>query len=558
MSGAPDGELQARLAALKAENAGLRAELAAANVRAVEQKRAEAALAESEGRLRALTSNFPAGAIYQMTASPDGERRFLYVSESVENFGGLTAAELMADATLAYRQLEPEFLPQVIAAEAASMRDHSVFDEEVRFRRRDGQLRWARIVSRPRPQPDGGWVWDGLQFDITEQKEAEQRLRELNATLEERVAARAAELAEAHDALRQSQKLESMGQLTGGVAHDFNNLLSPIIGGLDLLQRSGVGDARAQRMISGALQSAERARILVQRLLAFARRQPLQVRPVDLGALVQGMRGLLESSLGPRIRLALAEAPGPVAQGDTHQLELALLNLALNARDAMPSGGVLTVTAGSRDGVAVLGVSDTGHGMDAETLARAVEPFFSTKGLGEGTGLGLSMVHGLAAQLGGELRIESAPGEGTRAFLHLPLAREGPADVAGANEPAASRHAGLVLLVDDEELVRASTADLLDDLGYQVIQAASADAALDRLREGAGPDILVTDHLMPGMTGAELAEAARALRPDLPILIVTGYAESGGIAADLPRLAKPFRREELAAALDAVLARAPA
>jgi PAS domain S-box-containing protein len=156
MSGAPDGELQARLAALEAENAGLRAELAAANVRAVEQKRAEAALAESEGRLRALTSNFPAGAIYQMTASPDGERRFLYVSESVENFGGLTAAELMADATLAYRQLEPEFLPQVIAAEAASMRDHSVFDEEVRFRRRDGQLRWARIVSRPRPQPDGG------------------------------------------------------------------------------------------------------------------------------------------------------------------------------------------------------------------------------------------------------------------------------------------------------------------------------------------------------------------------------------------------------------------
>jgi PAS domain S-box-containing protein len=405
-----------------------------------EQKRAETALAESEGRLRSLTSNFPAGAVYQMAASQDGARRFLYVSESVEHFGGLTAAELMADATLAYRQLEPECIPRVLAAEAVSMRDHSVFDEEVRFLRRDGQLRWARIVSRPRAQPDGSWVWDGLQFDITEQKEAEQRLRELNATLEERVAARVAELAEAHDALRQSQKLESMGQLTGGVAHDFNNLLSPIIGGLDLLQRRGVGDARAQRMIAGALQSAERAKTLVQRLLAFARRQPLQVQPVDLGALVQGMRGLLESSLGPRIRLELAETSGPIAQGDPHQLELALLNLALNARDAMPSGGVLTITARRHDAVASLSVVDTGQGMDPDTLARAVEPFFSTKGLGKGTGLGLSMVHGLAAQLGGELRIESAPGQGTCVVLDLPLAHEEPAtDVADPGAAAVSR-----------------------------------------------------------------------------------------------------------------------
>ena len=517
-----------------------------------DQKRAEAALKESESRLRALTSNFPAGAVYQMAASPEGDRRFLYVSESVEQFGGLTAAELMADPSLAYRQLDAESIERVMAAEAASMREHCVFDEEVRFTRRDGARRWARIVSRPRLQADGSWVWDGIQLDITEQKEAEQRLRELNATLEERVAARAAELAEAHEALRQSQKLESMGQLTGGVAHDFNNLLTPIIGGLDLLQRRAVGDERTQRVVAGALQSAERARVLVQRLLAFARRQPLQPQAVDLGVLIEGMQGLLASSLDPRTRLEVRVPPSlPAARADPHQLELALLNLALNARDAMPEGGVLTVSAERRDELLVLCVADTGVGMDAETIARAVEPFFSTKGIGRGTGLGLSMVHGLVAQLGGALHLDSAPGEGTRVELRLPVAQDQVAPVAAAAATPARGH-GLALLVDDEDLVRATTADLLQDLGFTVVEAASGEAALDWLQDGSRPDLMLTDHLMPGMTGTALVAAVRATYPDLPVLIVSGYAEEDGIASNLPRLVKPFRREELEAALRTV------
>ena len=515
-----------------------------------EQKRAEAALVESEARLRALTSNFPAGAIYQMAAGPDpADRRFLYVSESVEQFGGLTAAELMADPTLAYRQLEPESLAKVAAAEVVSLRDRTVFDEEVRFRRRDGQLRWARIVSQPRAQADGSWVWDGIQLDITPQKEAEQELRTLNATLEERVAARVAELAQAHEALRQAQKLESMGQLTGGVAHDFNNLLSPIIGGLDMLQRRRVGDERAQRAIGGALQSAERAKTLVQRLLAFARRQPLQPRPVDLAQLVGSMARLLESTLGPRIDLRLDLAPDlPPALADDNQVEMALLNLALNARDAMPDGGALTVSVAMAGEQLALSVADTGYGMDAETARRAVEPFFTTKGVGHGTGLGLSMVHGLAAQLGGALSVDSAPGEGTRITLRLPAASDAP-DTRSAEAASGWRGAGTVLLVDDEPLVRASTAEMLADLGFDVVEASSADMALDLLRAGAAPDLLVTDHLMPGRTGAELAAEARTLHPVLPVLIISGYAEIAGPAALFDRLAKPFRRDDLEAAI---------
>ena len=544
--------LTARLREVEAENAALRAQLRSASDAFAAAEAAHVALAESEARLRTLTNNFPAGAVYQMKAGPgDGERRFLYVSESVERFGGLTSAELLADPTLAYRQLEPECLAQVAAAEAVSMRDRSMFDEEIRFRRRDGQLRWARIVSMPREQADGSWVWDGIQIDITAQKEAEQKLRDLNATLEERVAARAAELAQAQEALRQSQKLESMGQLTGGVAHDFNNLLSPIIGGLDMLQRRRVGDERAQRTIGAALDSAERAKLLVQRLLAFARRQPLQPRAVDLTELVRGMVSLLESTLGPRVRVAL-QLPETLraARADANQLEMALLNLALNARDAMPDGGTLTIAAEEAEGMALLAVIDTGEGMDAATLARAIEPFFSTKGVGHGTGLGLSMVHGLASQLGGDLRIDSAPGAGTRVELRLPFAAADTAVAAVPHRAAAARAKGVALLVDDESLVRASTAEMLTDLGFQVIELGSADAALAALKRDGAPDVLITDHLMPGMTGAELALAARAAHPALPVLLVTGYADVDSIAPDLPRLTKPFRRDELHHAIE--------
>jgi PAS domain S-box-containing protein len=370
------------------------------------------------------------------------------------------------------------------------------------------------------------------------------------------------ELEATQEALRQAQKVESLGQLTGGVAHDFNNLLAPIIGSLDLLQRAPDRSEREQRLIGGALEAADRARTLVQRLLAFARRQPLKPGPVDVGALVESMAGLVASTVGPRIdvRQDIATAL-PHAIADANQLEMAVLNLSINARDAMPDGGSLSLAVRATDMTAApgrelapgryveLSVRDSGTGMDAATLERAVEPFFSTKGIGHGTGLGLSMVHGLALQLGGALLLTSEPGEGTTVTLLLPVATEvGQAAEAVAEAPARSHRSARVLLVDDEPAVRASTRELLAELGYTVHEADSGEAALSLLRQ-LRPDILVTDQLMPGMTGVQLATAARAHQPELPVLLISGYAEMGQIPAALPRLAKPFRLDELSSHL---------
>ncbi|MBL0407371.1 PAS domain-containing protein [Microvirga aerilata] len=374
-----------------------------------------------------------------------------------------------------------------------------------------------------------------------------------------------AQLAEAQDALHQSQKMDAMGQLTGGVAHDVNNLLTPIVGGLDLLQRKGLGGGREQRLIAGALASAERVRVLVQRLLAFARRQPLQPQPVDVGSLIAGMADLIASTSGPQVKVTVDTASDlPAALADPNQLEMAILNLAVNARDAMPNGGQLTISARAGDvervhssGLAAgsyirLSVADTGTGMDAETLKRAVEPFFSTKGIGRGTGLGLSMVHGLAAQLGGTLTINSKPGLGTNVELWLPATEAGTESAERPGEPEVSITAGTVLLVDDEELVRASTADMLVELGYTVVEAMSAEEALRLLEDGLVPDVVVTDHLMPGMTGTELARELHRRLPGIGVLIISGYADVEGVAPDLPRLVKPFRQAELAASLAAL------
>jgi nitrogen-specific signal transduction histidine kinase/CheY-like chemotaxis protein len=366
---------------------------------------------------------------------------------------------------------------------------------------------------------------------------------------------------ETEAALRQSQKLEAMGQLTGGVAHDFNNLLTPIIGGLDLLQRRDFGGGRERRLIDGALQSAERARTLVQRLLAFARRQPLRTEPVNVAALIAGMADLVCTSVGPRIEV-VCDAPAdlPHAQADANQLEMAILNLSVNARDAMPEGGRLTVSA-RPEIIGVdhrshlqpgrylrIAVADTGLGMDEATLVRAIEPFFSTKSQGRGTGLGLSMAHGLASQLGGALAIASRPGEGTIVELWLPVSVDAPTPRCDAKpERNDSRHAGTVLLVDDEALARASTAMMLSDLGYHVVEAASATEAIERLDSGCRVDLLVTDHLMPGVSGADLARAFRDRNPTKPALIVSGFAES--MPTELPHLAKPFRQSDLAAAI---------
>jgi PAS domain S-box-containing protein len=431
------------------------------------------------------------------------------------------------------------------AVEAAFAEAEKVghLDLEGRIRRaNDGALRWLHLKGRTFYGDSGPERISGVVIDITARRLAE-------------------------DGLRQSQKLEAMGQLTGGVAHDFNNLLTPIIGGLDMLQRRGLGSEREQRLIEGALQSADRAKTLVQRLLSFARRQPLQSVSVDLASLVMGMADLIASATGPQIEVVVDVARDlPAANADLNQLEMAILNLSVNARDAMTSGGTLRISAAAETiepghstalepGPYIrLSVADTGAGMDEATLAKAIEPFFSTKGVGKGTGLGLSMVHGLAAQLGGALEISSQSGLGTDVAIWLPINAGVPSLTEEDQPTAGSRMVGTALLVDDEALVRMSTADMLTDLGFAVVEAASAEEALVAIDQGVHFDVLITDHLMPGKTGVDLAGMVQKQRPGIPVLLVSGFAESEGVASTMPRLIKPFRQVELAARLIGLMA----
>jgi CheY-like chemotaxis protein len=364
--------------------------------------------------------------------------------------------------------------------------------------------------------------------------------------------------------------MEALGQLTGGIAHDFNNLLMAVLGSLSLLRKHlPAGDARASRLLDIAAAGANRGAVLTQRLLAFGRRQALQPEVVALPTLLQGMEDLLRRSIGPGHRL-LIEAPAalPAVRVDPNQLELAVLNLALNARDAMPGGGEIAIAlrqedlpAPGRDGLPpgfylVLSVTDHGIGMDEVTLARAAEPFFTTKGVGKGTGLGLSMAYGLAAQSGGRLALHSRVGEGTVAELWLPRsAADAPvATEADATQPVQPGRRLRVLLVDDDPLVLTSTAGMLEDLGHVAIEAEGGAQALERLREGAPAEIVVTDYGMPGLSGTELAEEIDRRWPGLPVILVTGYGE---IPASLPpgvtSLRKPFGQDVLAAAIQAAV-----
>ncbi len=378
------------------------------------------------------------------------------------------------------------------------------------------------------------------------------------ADINARLRAESEQRERAQAALLQAQKIETMGQLVGGVAHDFNNLLMAVIGNLDLLAKRIGDDTWKARLVEGALEGARRGATLTQRLLAFARRQDLQSRPTDVLALVGDMRGLISRSVGPMIEVEIVDsAPMPPVNIDPNQLEMAILNLAVNARDAMPRGGVLTIALRHHPNVpgelslapgayVQLSVQDTGEGMDAATLARAVEPFFSTKGIGKGTGLGLSMVHGLANQSGGAFRLESTQGMGTKADVWLPVADRGAEP--GLQSPV--RHAttapATILLVDDDTLIAASTVALLEDLGHQVVEAHSGKEALAILTDGLHPDLVITDHAMAGMTGVDLAVALRIRDPKLPILLATGYAElQGELPIELPRLAKPYTQEQL-------------
>ena len=404
------------------------------------------------------------------------------------------------------------------------------------------------------------------------------QLEQLNLQLEQRVAERTAELAQTNAELErrveerthereaalaqvhEMQKLESLGQLTGGVAHDFNNLLMVILGNLQLLRKRLPEDPRLLRLVDGAVQGADRGATLTKRMLAFARRQELRPETVDVRRLVQGMEEMLRRTLGPSIEIVTSYRPElPPIRVDPNQLELAVLNLALNARDAMPFGGRLVIEGRVASGedcpkelapgsYVCLTVSDTGGGMDEATLQRAAEPFFTTKGAGKGTGLGLSMVHGVAAQSGGVMRIASQTGAGTTVELWLPVSETGL--VADAS-PAITLYGNAgrpcrVLVVDDDPLVVASTAAMLEDVGHVVIEALSAARALEMLRQDASVDVVVTDHAMPGMTGAELARQIKQNWPALPVILATGYAELPNREdPGIPRLSKPYRQEEL-------------
>jgi PAS domain S-box-containing protein len=447
----------------------------------------------------------------------------------------------------------------------------------------DGSQHWAEIRARlVRSRRCLRMV--GVSSDITARKTSEEQLRTQNETLEIRVAERTEELNRAHRAtldqmarremaetkLRQSQKMEMIGQLTGGVAHDFNNLLMAVLGNLYLLKKHLTDDPRALRLIDGALQGAQRGASLTQRLLAFARKQDLTLAVTDLTSLVRGMAHLIERTLGATIQLSfdLTEAPAR-SELDANQVELALLNLVVNARDAMPQGGTLRIKVdsgmwrtekGDAKPFVRLTVADTGHGMDKATLEKAIEPFFSTKGVGKGTGLGLSMIHGLAQQLGGEFRLASTEGTGTTAELLFPAtAMDVPAiELMPAGEEKRPMNGALsrwrILVVDDDALIAMSSADMLEDLGYEVLEVNSGEDALRRLASGERVDLMITDFSMPRMNGAQLAKAARELRPDLHIILATGYAELPSDSdIDLPRLGKPYDQKQLQAQIKAIM-----
>ena len=411
--------------------------------------------------------------------------------------------------------------------------------------RKDGSRFWAHVVIDPIRRENGDLLgFAKITRDITERREAQETLERTR------------------EAFLQSQKMEAIGQLTGGVAHDFNNLLMAVLGSLELMRKRLPDDPKLRSLLDNAMQGAERGAALTKRMLTFARRQELKREPVDIQELVRGMSDLLQRTLGTSVTL---ETRFPLALppvlADTNQLELAFLNLAVNARDAMPNGGEIIISA--RQETVALGehnlkpgryvrlrVNDTGAGMDATTLRRATDPFFTTKQPGKGTGLGLSMVHGLAEQFGGRFALHSKLGEGTIAEVWLPAAtvEASPAKVA-VPEPKVENPPPLVVLaVDDDPLVLTNTAAMLEEFGHTCHAVSSAKQALEILESGVAIDLVITDQIMPHMTGLQLARIVRSKWPDVALVLATGYAEiEEDETVSVPRLAKPFTLAELAA-----------
>ncbi len=519
----------------------------------------------SESRFRTLADSAP---ILMWVTRTDGRREF--ANRAYVNFLGASYEEAI---DFDWRKvLHPDDLPRILKEQVAGESSRKLFVLEARYRRCDGEYRWVRSVSQPRTAGDGSFAgFIGVGYDVTDAKRAEADLKRINDLLAERVQAALAERDEAEAALRRAQKLEVMGQLTGGVAHDFNNLLTVIIGALDLLQRHPDDAGRRDRMIDAAAGAARRAERLTQQLLAFSRRQALKPEPVDVDALMAAMEPLLRRTADESVELTIeGGAPGAVANLDASQLEAAILNLVVNARDAVAGGGAIGV-ATSRlrleprevEGLeageyACISVRDTGAGMDDATIARAFEPFFTTKPPGRGTGLGLSQVYGFARQSGGAVTVESAPGQGSCFRIFLPLVAAEPARLAAALAPTTPGPTLDVLLVEDDPQVAELAHAMLDELGHRVIRAENADAALDLLKAGKRLNLMLTDLIMPGeLSGVDLARRAVGLRPGLPVILSSGYVGetlSAAEEAPWPLLRKPYGADQLAAAIAEVMA----
>lgn len=516
-------------------------------------------LRESEARFRSLADSAPS----LMWVSRVGGARDFVNSAYIAFVGGDQNDALHADWRT---RLHPDDLQRILKEQVAGEGSLKPFTLEARYRRADGQWRWLKSFSQPRLDPAGEFSgFAGIAFDVTEAKQVEADLQRINELLEERVDLAVAERDQAQAALNQSQKLEALGRLTGGVAHDFNNLLTVIIGALDIVQRHPEDTARTARLGKAALDAAQRGERLTRQLLAFSRLQPLRPEPVCLDGLIRESEALYRGALGERFMLDLSLAAGDGSVSiDAAQFDAAVMNLLVNARDAMSGGGVVLLSTAlvrrdaggdlpAGDYVAI-SVQDSGEGMDEATRARVFEPFFSTKPVGKGTGLGLSQVYGFVRQSGGGVLVDSAPDHGTTVTLLLPLDRSTPEDVDGTRPALWPDIPALdILLVEDDPQVAVLAEAMLLELGHRVRVVDDPALALALIRAEAHFGLLLTDVVMPGdMTGVDLARQAVAARPGLPVLLSSGYTgETLASAEDAPwpLLRKPYTLDVLAAAI---------
>ncbi len=541
------------------DEAGRALRVMGVNFDVTQRRRAEDSLRESEARFRSLADSAPA---LMWISGEDGVR--VFVNTAYVEFAGVSYDEALV---LDWRsRLHADDLNRILKAQIAGEASRRPFSLEGRYRRADGEMRWLKSFSQPRLGCGGEFIgFIGIAFDFTDTKEAEAKLTGLNELLADRVQEALSERDEVQAALTQSQKLEAIGQLTGGVAHDFNNLLTVIIGALDVLERNPADDQRRSRMLQAAQAAARRGEKLTHHLLAFARRQPLNPEICRIDAMIGESEGLLRRAVGEGVELTLdLKAGGRTTLTDSGQFEAALLNLVVNARDATPQGGRIAVSSQGLDLAEPRGelpagrylsiaVADTGAGMDAETLQRAFEPFYTTKPVGKGTGLGLSQVYGFVRQSGGEVTIESAVGKGTTVSMLLPV-REAfsPVEVLAVRPPA-TRASSHVLLVEDDVEVGDLISAMIDELGHMVSRAANADEALTIARADPTLALVITDVIMPGgKSGVDLAMTLAQERPELPVLLSSGYTGQELVRAHdtpWPLLSKPYALDALAQAM---------